>query len=1578
MVLEQGQGFANLDVKIEKYKPSDEDIAGYIVAQRELLKTDPKTEFTLNQYLKKQYFNNQDVVVAADLSNRTFSNMDLSGGDFTGCVFKQTAFKKCNLASAVFCDVDFDEAYFEGSILKDVDFRGADLANCQFSDDYAAYSSWGRESEIAGIKFSTTSALGRQYANIKAESVIRSEQTALIAEKEKELNEAYKQLTYKQAGWLSAGYTTGNQEYDKLAQELKDMKAGNFPEPDRPMHRTFKNVFGSNSCTFDPAYVRGSTKAEREQAVQYVKLTREDVERYLDEIKTDKDLSLNDFARSKLDPSQVKAGARVVADCASQVDHLNKWHNRLDLSGLRFEGANLSGAIFAGSDLTGCEFYNTNISEASFEGAALNGSKFEGVMADNANFFNTDLEQGQISNSKFTHAFMSRSNGEEISVSNSNFDYANIKKGKWDHSQLTDSTFNHANLEGISLISASLRKVQMQHAILDKAVLKECEVIESDLSNALMNGVQAQKAKFKNVILENIEAKVINLSDAELDSLTKLDGADLQLAILRRINAEGVSFIRANISMVEAQEANLRNAILTDAEVRFSNLTGAILEHANAVGINASNSILKNVKAKQADFSNGIMRRIRGGGGDFTEVNFTEADLSNSRLTYAIMEKVKAEKARLVGADLTLANLQEADLNNATVSTETNMSQSHIAGVKGILKHGDEQISPQKFQQEEAIRRKKEQSSAYSIQVEGIYTFVDFVRTLPVARSAPEIITLVNNYNDWLKASNELWYNTSLRAEDRAAAMRAEVESMAVLIKNAGVVLDRHASSLQGVYSDRLKDTIVQYSVVPALNYLLQPMPYISLNQAVPGTFDMFNGVVNEKFLRDLAPIIADLAYGISDEKTNEAVQSIYHDLMIPTENSTGEFTKNIMSILDNPKISKSITTDLAVFLSNDANKEEITKMAEYVVESRYKDFRSDEFFVETVSLVTNNAVPMLLNVPSVVEIYKQYQIHQDLGEELLSYQELSEAQMLIVAQKLSKGEEIPESGIFLEGSHRAEALIGSRRKEIAAKQDQSILSILEAAHKVAINVVPIFGENLPGYLTKNKANILAVLDSEAGKSTLQAYGMDPKLTKEIAEATIPFIAEVLPILGDTTVNCLQDEDTRKELAEIINNAKTVMNAPQAERLKQVGAFVESLNNFQTRHPEVQDAIQKQIPDLLVKHAATLGPVIEKFLNETKVGKQLKLRGQTVLEALIPHSKELEIIVKVLTTNKGYAGMVKSIFSLLSDRKVLNLIAVSGLNLIDYAWQSRGVRDSTRRRAIGEQVSGIIPIADSIDSSKNLSSVFQKELEARQKQGPVNPILEYSLYNRDLHGLSFKDIEMKLDHYKIQDFNFNNVTFGKSSFDGASLMYCSFKGATFTEKVAFVDATIDVQTLETLLPAIKKYNDAHQKDPISLREAKIVGEVTPDLLKKLSEPDIWEVSFKGANLSLDNAEIQDFNFTNRTFGKCSLKGAVLENCSFKGAVFTKKVNFDGAGIDNSTLKTLIPVIEQYNLDHKKDPISLDNIKLTEEIDSSLKIHPLLHKVALPKLEAVHVSEGKEKKHLNKLSHAVDKASSLGK
>ena len=116
--------------------------------------------------------------------------------------------------------------------------------------------------------------------------------------------------------------------------------------------------------------------------------------------------------------------------------------------------------------------------------------------------------------------------------------------------------------------------------------------------------------------------------------------------------------------------------------------------------------------------------------------------------------------------------------------------------------------------------------------------------------------------------------------------------------------------------------------------------------------------------------------------------------------------------------------------------------------------------------------------------------------------------------------------------------------------------------------------------------------------------------------------------------------------------------------------------------------------------------------------------------------------------------------------------------------------------------------------------------------------MEYSLSCKDLRGLSFESLDMKLDNYTIKGFNFDAVAFKKCSLNGAVLNDCSFQGAIFQKRVDFTNATVDGATLETLLPEIVKYNSLHPNNAMNLDNIKVVGAIKEEisehhLLKKV-------------------------------------------------------------------------------------------------------------------------------------------------
>ncbi|WPY00821.1 Pentapeptide repeat-containing protein [Candidatus Trichorickettsia mobilis] len=738
----------DLNVKIEAYKPTLDEIKNYVQAQQQALKEN--SNITLNDYLKENSAHKgSNTVVVADLSGMEFdreykdgtavsSLLDLKGADFSGSVIKNTSFTNCDLTDAVFCDTDLTNANFKGNnTIKNIDFRGADLATCKFSSEYKDYHQLGMGNRVEGIKFNTTSALGRQYADIKADVFRTIEHQELVKEKEQALNAAYKNLTnveamyvkigvdtgnkryddlvveleqaksggfpnkeytellnkkkqevkeaysklsYTETAWAYAGTSTGNKKYDKLSAELKEMRA-KPPEKEYIMHKSFQNVFSSQSDNFDPAYIRGSSKAERDQPKGYVELSRENVVAYLDRIKTQPELSLNDFAKEIKKEELAKEGkeldpnTKYIADCSAKgnTDSTNSLR-KVDLSGLDFTNAKIDGVSFAGSDLRGCNFTGADISRSSFEGADLglkrievNGStRTQGVIFNNttardANFFNTNFNAATIKDSDFKRAHMPRSDGAFAQIENTNFDYANIKNGKWDNVEINKATFNFANLEGISLAGADMKRVQAQHAILNNAVLNNCKVIESDFSNALMKDVHAIKAKFQDTLLNDIKAPGINLSESELAGFTQLKGADLTEAILKKVKAEQIDFEKATLDKVNAEFGNFTGANLEGVKARFANLDKAILDKADASGVDMTGAKLTSAKARGADFTKAIMEGVDGQKADLTSAVLESANIRSANLREAILAKVNMEKAEVDAAtNLAKANIKEA------------------------------------------------------------------------------------------------------------------------------------------------------------------------------------------------------------------------------------------------------------------------------------------------------------------------------------------------------------------------------------------------------------------------------------------------------------------------------------------------------------------------------------------------------------------------------------------------------------------------------------------------------------------------------------------------------------------------------------------------------------------------------------------------------------------------------------------------------------------------------------------------------------------------------------------------------
>ena len=459
---------------------------------------------------------------------------------------------------------------------------------------------------------------------------------------------------------------------------------------------------------YDPAYRRGSSQEKGQDKTQYVRLSREDAESYLEACETNSDLSINEFAKGLMQSKGIEAvpGSRVVADFSVHIDESQE--NPLyagvvtDLSGLDFSNRDLRGACFVGTNLQDCKFNNAKLDQATLEGADASRADFTGVSARDTNLQAAKIQSAIIENADFSRAYMPHARvhdlerdelsdeietPERLRVARSKFDFADLSNAKLDGARIEDSTFDYAELSGVSLANADIQRCKMRHANLERAILNNCKIVETDLSGAILRQAEAKKATFKDTVLENVDARSMNLSGSEIDELCKLSGAKLEKAIMRRVKADRVNFVGANMKQANLQYAQLKGAIVEGVDLQFSNLEGAVAEGIRASGANMTGANLTDISARGADFKEAQLEGIKAHRAELSEAVLEGANLRGAKMHGAILKQVNLKKADLRNAEMERANLEKANVEEAQVNDGTDMHHAKAEGVSGEFEH---------------------------------------------------------------------------------------------------------------------------------------------------------------------------------------------------------------------------------------------------------------------------------------------------------------------------------------------------------------------------------------------------------------------------------------------------------------------------------------------------------------------------------------------------------------------------------------------------------------------------------------------------------------------------------------------------------------------------------------------------------------------------------------------------------------------------------------------------------------------------------------------------------------------------
>ncbi|MGB7441579.1 MAG: pentapeptide repeat-containing protein [Coleofasciculaceae cyanobacterium] len=244
-----------------------------------------------------------------------------------------------------------------------------------------------------------------------------------------------------------------------------------------------------------------------------------------------------------------RAIAKIITIYPDQIHHADLSRTNL---GQVSSGSAIFTLVLDNLDLSGINFRSAILS-----GASLRGSRFYGMGEDRRfgtfDDWITDLSGADLKEADLTGAIL-----KQVSMNRTNLLRATLNRA-----DLSESLLLGANLSSAKLIGASLRQ----------AVLEDASLTGADLGEATLTLANLRGASLGRVIAVG--------GDFSFADLTKSswEGADLS-----RANLQEAQLQEANLSSTKLVGANLRNAQLKNTKLTNSNLSSADLRGANLAG----------------------------------------------------------------------------------------------------------------------------------------------------------------------------------------------------------------------------------------------------------------------------------------------------------------------------------------------------------------------------------------------------------------------------------------------------------------------------------------------------------------------------------------------------------------------------------------------------------------------------------------------------------------------------------------------------------------------------------------------------------------------------------------------------------------------------------------------------------------------------------------------------------------------------------------------------------------------------------------------------------------------------------
>lgn len=310
-------------------------------------------------------------------------------------------------------------------------------------------------------------------------------------------------------------------------------------------------------------------------------------------------------------------------------------------------------------DLSSIDLINVNLKGVNLEGANLRSTDFSDSILTQAN-----LKGANLSHAKFLSAKLEEANLVGAESFMARFFQADCRNAKFENSQLKWTDFTEAYLLGADFTQAHLEGARFGRAELMSTKFDRAELGRASFWNAIL-----EDASLRNTVGDECNFKGASLFRANLDH-SILNGAKFVRANIKNASLQHTSLKEADFSYVSLRDPEWLTIAIEEARQEYDYYEEEDYDESNEVWVdfeaaNLSNSIMTGAQLERANFAKAILR---------------SAELVGANLT----------SARLIGADLSKCNLEksilvEANLDGVILSGSRVFGTS-AWGIRGVIK----------------------------------------------------------------------------------------------------------------------------------------------------------------------------------------------------------------------------------------------------------------------------------------------------------------------------------------------------------------------------------------------------------------------------------------------------------------------------------------------------------------------------------------------------------------------------------------------------------------------------------------------------------------------------------------------------------------------------------------------------------------------------------------------------------------------------------------------------------------------------------------------------------------------------